>query len=56
MYALIFERLYGLPAKENNTIVYYHLNEQGEIIDYYDLNIDFKFVDIKPKRNFHNLT
>jgi len=50
MYALIFERLYGLPAKENNTIVYYHLNEQGEIIDYYDLNIDFKFVDIKPKK------
>ncbi|MNG63691.1 hypothetical protein D3C79_219230 [compost metagenome] len=50
IYALIFERLYGLPAKENNTIVYYHLNEQGEIIDYYDLNIDFKFVDIKPKK------
>jgi len=50
MYALIFERLYGLLAKENNTIVYYHLNEQGEIIDYYDLNIDFKFVDIKPKK------
>jgi len=50
MYALIFERLYGLPAKENNTIVYHHLNEQGEIIDYYDLNIDFRFVDIKPKK------
>lgn len=51
MYALIFERLYGLPAKENNTIVYHQLNEQGEIIDYYDLNIDFKFVDIKPKKD-----
>ncbi|WP_343562667.1 GAF domain-containing protein [Sphingobacterium sp.] len=50
IYALIFERLYGLPAKENNTIVYHHLDEQGEIIDYYDLNIDFKFVDIKPKK------
>lgn len=50
VYALIFERLYGLPTKENNTIVYHHLNEKGEIIDYYDLNIDFKFVDIKPKK------
>ncbi|CAM3805338.1 GAF domain-containing protein [Sphingobacterium prati] len=50
IYALIFDRLYGLPAKENNTIVYHHLNEKGEIIDYYDLNIDFKFVDIKPKK------
>ncbi|WP_104384825.1 GAF domain-containing protein [Sphingobacterium sp. HMA12] len=50
LYALIFERLYGLPAKENNTIVYHHLDEKGEIIDYYDLNIDFKFVDIKPKK------
>lgn len=51
VYALIFERLYGLPTKENNTIVYHHLNEKGEIIDYYDLNIDFKFVDIKPKKD-----
>ncbi|WP_286860466.1 MULTISPECIES: GAF domain-containing protein [Sphingobacterium] len=50
IYTLIFERLYGLPAKENNTIVYHHLNEKGEIIDYYDLTIDFKFVDIKPKK------
>jgi len=50
IYTLIFERLYGLPTKENNTIVYHHLNEKGEIIDYYDLNIDFKFVDIKPKK------
>lgn len=50
IYALILERLYGLPAKENNTIVYHHLNEKGEIIDYYDLTIDFKFVDIKQKK------
>lgn len=50
IYTLIFERLYGLPAKENNTIVYHHLNEKGEIIDYYDLTIDFKFVDIKPQK------
>ncbi|PUV23167.1 GAF domain-containing protein [Sphingobacterium athyrii] len=61
IYTLIFERLYGLPAKENNTIVYHHLNEKGEIIDYYDLTIDFKFVDIKPKKelpqfNLRNLT
>lgn len=50
IYALILERLYGLPAKENNTIVYHHLNEKDEIIDYYDLTIDFKFVDIKQKK------
>ncbi|WP_433901792.1 GAF domain-containing protein [Sphingobacterium puteale] len=50
IYALILERLYGLPAKENNTIVYHHLNEKGDIIDYYDLTIDFKFVDIKQKK------
>lgn len=50
IYALILERLYRLPAKENNTIVYHHLNEKGEIIDYYDLTIDFKFVDIKQKK------
>lgn len=51
IYSLIFERLYGLPAKENNSIVYHHVNDEGEIIDYYDLNIDFKFVDIKPKKD-----
>lgn len=50
LYGLIFERLYGLHAKENNSIVYHHLNDQGEIIDYYDLTIDFRFVDIKPKK------
>lgn len=50
IYAHILERLYGLPAKENNTIVYHHLNEKGDIIDYYDLTIDFKFVDIKQKK------
>ncbi|MGE8430071.1 MAG: GAF domain-containing protein [Sphingobacterium sp.] len=49
-YSLIFERLYGFSSNENSSIVYHHLNDQGEIIDYYDLDIDFKFVEIKAKR------
>jgi hypothetical protein len=49
-YTLIFDRLYGFSPNENSSIVYHHLNDQGEIIDYYDLNIDFKFVEIKAKK------
>jgi hypothetical protein len=49
-YTLIFERLYGFSSNENSSIVYHHLNDQGEIIDYYDLDIDFKFVEIKAKK------
>ncbi len=50
IYSLIFQRLYGLPTQENSSIVFHHLNTRGEIIDYYDLHIDFKFVDIKPRK------
>ncbi len=49
-YTLIFDRLYGFSPNENSSIVYHHLNDQGEIIDYYDLDIDFKFVEIKAKK------
>ena len=48
-YILIFERLYGFSSNERVSIVYHHLNDQDEIIDYYDLDIDFKFVEIKAK-------
>lgn len=50
-YTLIFERLYGFSSNENSSIVYHQLNDQGEIVDYYDLDIDFKFVEIKAKKN-----
>lgn len=49
-YTLIFERLYGFSSNEKNSIVYHQLNDQGEIVDYYDLDIDFKFVEIKTKK------
>ncbi len=49
-YTLIFDRLYGFSPNENSSIVYHHLNDQGEIVDYYDLDIDFKFVEIKAKK------
>ncbi|WP_312340131.1 GAF domain-containing protein [Sphingobacterium sp.] len=49
-YTLIFERLYGFSSNEQISIVYHHLNDQGNIIDYYDLDIDFKFVEIKAKK------
>ncbi|MFE2861565.1 MULTISPECIES: GAF domain-containing protein [Sphingobacterium] len=49
-YTLIFERLYGFSSNENSSIVYHQLNDKGEIVDYYDLDIDFKFVEIKAKK------
>ncbi|WP_426789968.1 GAF domain-containing protein [Sphingobacterium sp. WOUb80] len=49
-YTLIFERLYGFSSNENSSIVYHQLNDQGEIVDYYDLDIDFKFVEIRAKK------
>ncbi len=49
-YNLIFERFYGFSSNEHISIVYHQLNDQGEIIDYYDLDIDCKFVEIKAKK------
>lgn len=49
-YNLIFERFYGFSSNEHINIVYHQLNDQGEIIDYYDLDIDCKFVEIKAKK------
>ncbi|WP_312185631.1 GAF domain-containing protein [Sphingobacterium sp.] len=49
-YNLIFERFYGFSSNEHISIVYHQLNDQGEIIDYYDLDIDCKFVEIKVKK------
>ncbi|MGJ1536231.1 GAF domain-containing protein [Sphingobacterium multivorum] len=54
-YTLIFERLYGFSSNENSSIVYHQLNDQGEIVDYYDLDIDFKFVEIKAKKTLPTL-
>ncbi|QRY58548.1 GAF domain-containing protein [Sphingobacterium siyangense] len=54
-YTLIFERLYGFSSNENSSIVYHQLNDQGEILDYYDLDIDFKFVEIKAKKTLPTL-
>ena len=47
-YRLILEKIYGYPAAANTPVVYSYTNPETGLIKYLQLNLDTRYIEVKP--------